>query len=137
MYYLETIPNSGNTGQFVYLSSGQDSFTFGAQSCANAYIHMHQSSESRSVYMLAIGAENNQWTQLFKYGQMIYNVTSSDILHCLQSKTFWLSWAGGKIELALEVCIFHYLVWECKFLRFVRILIKITFIVVCSREKTF
>ena len=108
MYYLETIPNSGNTGQFVYLSSGQDSFSFGVQSCAEAHIHMHQSSESRSVYMLAIGAENNQWTQLFKYGQMVYNVTSPDILHCLQSKPFWLSWADGKIELALEVCIFHY-----------------------------
>ena len=104
MYYLETIPDSENTGHFIYLSSGQTSINFGAQTCAEAHVHLHQSSDSRSTYMLAIGADDNTYTKLFKNGAMIYNVTSPDILHCLSSKPFWLSWADGKIELALEVC---------------------------------
>ena len=91
--------------QFIYLSSGQDTFTFGAQACAEAHIHLHQSTETRSTYMLFLGTLDNQWTQLYKNGEMVYNVSSPDILHCTHSKTFWLSWSGGLFQLSLEVSV--------------------------------
>ncbi len=53
--------------------------------------------------MLRIGALDNTWTQLYRQGALVYNVSTPDVLTCAQYRTFWLMWDDGLIQLAYNV----------------------------------
>ena len=105
VYYLETTPQSSISDQFIYLVAGQEAITFGIQACADAHVYLHQSSSSTTGYLLIIGAVDNTWTELYKDGEMIYNVSTPDVLSCTQSISFWITWTDGFLEVAYKVWI--------------------------------
>ena len=109
MYYLETIRQSSISDQFIYLVAGKETVTFEIRACADAHVYLHESSTSRTGYLIVVGALDNTWTQLYKEGVMVHYVSTPDILSCTQSRTFWLTWIDGFLELAYNVNT-HYLV---------------------------
>ena len=101
---VTTIEDSSASGRMdvtMVYSQYQKSVTLDVKSCAEAHVHLYEYQAEPQVYEIVIGAESNMKTVLYRgtnTEQTVASESTPDVLHCLESRAFWISWDAGQID---------------------------------------
>ena len=98
--------SSSRTEQDVWMLYGmnQKSFTVDIQSCAEARLQLHSFPSESRAYEIIIGADGNLGTSLYRgveSPEAVLYESTPDVLSCLESRTFWISWDNGQIDVGV------------------------------------
>src|SRR5688572_20917817 len=108
---VNTPNNEGYADHYLDFKASQTFLNFVIQSCRSAHLSLSQSRFSPTLYKVIIGHDSNTKSQIIRYamnesginqGTVVAEELSPGILDCSQQRPFWLSWQGGKIEVAME-----------------------------------
>ena len=82
----------------------EKSLTVDIRSCAEAHLHLYLIYNEPQAYEVVIGAESNTKTSLYRETStsVIHSENTPDVLDCLESRTFWISWENGQIDVREE-----------------------------------
>ena len=82
----------------------EKSLTVDIRSCAEAHLHLLSFYTDPQSYEVVIGAESNTKTSLYRETStsVIHSENTPDVLDCLESRTFWISWENGHIDVREE-----------------------------------
>ena len=72
------------------------------EACSDAVLNLYSSLQTLA-YVIRIGSNSNSATQLFfANGSMASETSTLGVLSCWEPRAFWLSWANGRLELAMH-----------------------------------
>ena len=72
------------------------------EACSDAIIKLY-SSLKELAYYIRIGVNLNTATRIISAdGQILYENSSPGVLSCYEPRAFWLSWADGRVQLAIQ-----------------------------------
>lgn len=108
---VNTPNNEGYSDHGLNFKTTQTFLNFVIQSCRSAHLKLSQTSFTSPLYEVIIGHNSNTKSQIIRYtmnesginvGTVVAEEMSQGILDCSQQRPFWMSWQGGKIEVAME-----------------------------------
>ena len=96
---LEDSSTNSQTDVWMVFNQYQKSVTVDITSCAEAHIHLHSYVTEPQVYEVVIGADSNMKTVLYREANTeVKSESTPEVLSCLETRTFWISWDNGQID---------------------------------------
>ena len=89
---------------WLTFSQYEKSLIVDIRSCGEAHLHLQPFYTEPQSYEVVIGAESNTKTSLYRETStsVIHSENTPDVLDCLESRTFWISWENGQIDVREE-----------------------------------
>jgi len=70
------------------------------RACDQVWVYLCNGQSMNSCYKIAVGSEQNQKSSITLGSSTVSQADTPDILHCLNSRNFWLRWAAnGRLDI--------------------------------------
>ena len=74
------------------------------KACKEARISLRPSETDTPSYVIILGADSNTKSRIYKGtdSTAVSQSDTPDVISCTESRTFWISWAAGTIQIAIK-----------------------------------